>query len=127
MLRELSVWRDGGSLGFVIGDQSGRKIKFVVDGKIGSSTVGWFFLNTIHTDYRKGIQLPLGGPEEKQLLNYLSLWLDSNFNRKELERLEATGKFPDSTKEEFKALHVKRLLDNRGKAIERIKKQREKK
>ena len=57
VLHELHVWRDGGSLGFVIGDQSARKIKFVVDGKIGSSTIGWFFLNTIHTDYGKGIQL----------------------------------------------------------------------
>jgi hypothetical protein len=122
VLYELHVWRDGGSLGFEIGDPSGNKIKFVVDGKIGSATVGWVFLNTIHTDYGKGRQLPLGGEEEKQLLNYLSLWLDSKFDRKELEYVFSTTDFRDLTKDQYNAFHVKRLLDNRDKAIEKIKK-----
>jgi hypothetical protein len=122
VLYEVHVWRDGGSLGFEIGDQSGNKISFVVDGKIGSATVGWFFLNTIHTDYGKGRQLPLGGEEEKQLLNYLSLWLDSKFDRKELEYVFSTTDFRDLTKDQFNAFHVKQLLDNRDKTIEKIKK-----
>jgi hypothetical protein len=122
VLYELHVWRDGGSLGFEIGDQSGGKIKFFVDGKIESATVGWFFFNTIHTDYEKGRQLPLGEEEEKQLLNYLSLWLDSKFDRKKLEYVFSTTDFRDLTQDQFNAFHVKRLIDNRDKTIEKIRK-----
>ena len=122
LLHELHVWRDGGSLGFVVGDQSGRKIKFVVNYKVGSSTRGWFFLNTIHTDYGKGVQLPLGGVEEKQLLKYLSLWLDDKFDRKELERISSTKDYRHWTKDQFSAVRVKQLLDHREKAIDDIRK-----
>jgi hypothetical protein len=121
ILYELYVWRDGGSLGFIIGDHSGIKIKFVVDYKEYSTTWGWFFLNTIHKDRGEGQQLPLGGTEEKQLLRYLSLWLESKFSKQEIDEISATKDFRNISKDQLYAFHVKRLLDNRDKVIERVK------
>jgi len=105
-------------LGFVIGDRSERKIKFVVDGGIGSTTAGWFFLNVTNPGEKtKGIRLPLGGPDEKRLLHYLSLWLHANFDKKQLEQIEASKQLPNVTRKELDAWHVERLLDNRRKRV----------
>ena len=120
-LVELHVWRDGGSLGFVVSDQSGTTISFLVDGKINSTTKGYIFLNTVYMDKAKGIQLPLGGKEESQLLSYLSSWLDSNFDRKKLDALFESPDFRNMPDAEFKAYHVKGLLENRQRMLQAIK------
>ena len=120
-LYQVDVWRDGGSLGFVIGDRSAAKIQFVIDGKAGSQTRGWFFLNTTHTDYTKGIKLSLGGEEEQTLLLYLSSWLHTTFTDAELKRIAEITDFRDKPQAEFYAWHIQRLLQRRPEVLKRLK------
>ena len=120
-LVKLDVWRDGGSLGFVIRDAIDTNLSFMVDGKIGSSTRGHFFLYTEHIDFAKGVQLDLGGEEENQIIGYLALWLDANFDRKKLDVLFSHPDFRNMPKAEFNAYHVKHLIDNRQKMIQAIR------
>ncbi len=114
-VKTLYVWRDGGSLGFVVNDSTGKNISFMVDGRIKSTTIGYVFLNTTHTSRAKGIMLPLFGKEECQLMNYLSSWLYSNYDEKTLDALFKSPDLKKMSKKDFKAFHITRLLKYRQK------------
>ena len=115
ILKTLHVWRDGGSLGFVISGRMGKNISFMIDRRIGSNTKGYVFLNTTYNQRVKGIMLPIGGKEELQLMDYLSSWLYSNYDKKTLGILFKTPNFKTMSPKEFKAFHVSRLLKSRQK------------
>ena len=121
ILYEMYVWRDGGSLGFVIGCEGRKTIRFVVDGKIHSPTAGYFFLETIHTDGPRGTMLPLGGEEEQRLLGHLSSWLHATFTEGELKRISEIADFRKITRDELRAWHVQRLVNNRSEFVEELK------
>ena len=114
VLRDLRVWRDGGSLGFVLGDGLGKTITFTVDGKLGSPTPRSMFLGVTHRDDPGAQQLPLDGAQERQLLTYLALWLDAKFDRADLERVFNTVDSRQWTQEQLSAYHVKRLIETRS-------------
>ena len=121
-LNELLVWRDGGSLGFKLSDAARRHVTFSVDGRVGSSTVGYFFLNVTHPTQNNGRKLDLGSDTENTLISYLKSWLASNFKPEQLSALAKKEKDVNKlTKDEFNAWHVLRLVENRPKVIKRIK------
>jgi hypothetical protein len=120
-LEELSVWRDGGSLGFKLSDAHHHHVTFCVDGKAGSPTAGYFFLNVTHATQKGGRKLPLGGDAEKKLISYLKSWLTASFKPERLAAILKTQDVGKLTKKEFQAWHVLRLVKNRAKVIQRIK------
>jgi hypothetical protein len=121
-LDELLVWRDGGSLGFKLSDAARHHVAFCVDGRIGSTTVGYFFLNVTHPTQDNGQKLDLGGDTEKTLISYLKSWLEASFKPEQLTALLLKEKDVNKlTKDEFNAWHVLRLVENRAKAIKRMK------
>ena len=122
VLNELLVWRDGGSLGFVMEDADKERLCFCMDGSIGSATTGYFFLNVTHATEDGGIQLPLDGQREKQLLGYLKSWLETHFDMNDLDKTLASNNFQALTKDEFKAWHVGRVLKNRPDAVRLLRK-----
>ena len=64
-LDELHVWRDGGSLGFKLSDAKHHQLAFCIDGRAGSSTRGYFFLNVTHANQNGGQKLDLGAPRKR--------------------------------------------------------------
>jgi hypothetical protein len=122
-LDELFVWRDGGSLGFKLSDANGRHLAFCVDGKFKSPTAGYFFLNVTYADQNGGQKLDLGSDTEKVLMSYLKSWLAANFKQERLAAILKAQGVGKPTKEEFNALHVLGLIDNRAKVIDRIREQ----
>ena len=116
-LDELHVWRDGGSLGFKLSDAKHHQLAFCVDGKIGSSTPGYFYSNVTHPDQNGGQKLDSGGAAEKTLLSYLESWLASNFTEEQRTAILQTKEVGKRTKLEFDAWHVVQLIENRSKVI----------
>lgn len=115
-LDEFQVWRDGGSLSFVFLCGGGEKLSFRLDGRIGSPTAGYFFLEVNNSKEK----LPLGGTKEKSLIAVLEKWLDSKFTDDDLNRISNSTDFPNMTKDEFRAWHIKRVVDGRLKTIKHL-------
>jgi hypothetical protein len=117
VLEKLTVFRDGGSLDFVFLCDNGERLSFRLDGGIGSPTNGYFFLN-IDNEREK---LPLGDKKEMSLLAVLESWLNSKFTDEDLDRIRNSTDFPNMSKDEFRAWHIKGVVDFRSEAIQNLK------
>jgi hypothetical protein len=120
VLEELHVWRDGGSLSFVFLCGDGERLSFRCDGGINSPTNGYFFLEIDNTREK----LPLGGVKEKGILAVLESWLKNKFTDEDLDRIRNSTDFSNMTKDEFRAWHIKGLVDFRPERIKYLKNQR---
>jgi hypothetical protein len=121
ILEELHVWRDGGSLGFVMKDADGKRICFCLDGNVSSTTAGFFFVNVTYPTYNGSLQLSLDGNKERKILTHLRSWLETNFDLKELDKTFRSKSVGELTRDEFEAWHVKHLLDNRADVVKELK------
>jgi hypothetical protein len=115
VLKELFVYRDGGTLGFILDCADGNELRFCIDGKINSPTAGYFFVDVTHATQEGGVMLSKGGVEEGKLLSLLDSWLEANFTDEQTSRIAQSIDFNNMTKKEFRAWHIKRLIDGRKK------------
>jgi len=112
-LEEFHVWRDGGSLSwvFLCGDNSHLSIR--LDGGINSPTNGYFYIEGNEAFQGNRILLPLGGVEEKRLLDIMNSWLESKFSNENVKQIINSVDFRNMTQDEFRAWHIKHLIDSR--------------
>ena len=114
-LEEFHVWRDGGSLSFVFLCADNSRLSFHLDGGVKSPTNGHFYIEDDEACQGNRELLPLGGVEEKRLLNVMNSWLESKFSNERLKRIINSTDFRNMTQDEFRAWHIKHIVDSRHK------------
>lgn len=120
VLEEFHPWRGVGSLSFVFlcGDNS--RLSIYLSGGFDSQTRGYFYIEDDEAFHGNRMLLPLGGVEEKRLIDVMNLWLESKFSNEELERIMNLTDFRNMTEDEFRAWHIKRIIDSRPQVVEEL-------
>ncbi len=111
-LAELLVWRDGGSLGFVLRDAAGTELRFCVAGPIPASVAGRWFIGATHPSHEGARIIDAGGGVENALRRALQVWVSQHYNQAEQDELLRSGWTPEIAQDKTRreAWHVLRLL-----------------
>jgi hypothetical protein len=111
-LAELLVWRDGGSLGFVLRDATSTELRFCVAGPIPASIAGRWFIGATHPSHEGARIVDAGGDVERALKRALRAWVSQHYDRAEQEELVRSGWTEEIAQDKTRrgAWHVLRLL-----------------
>jgi hypothetical protein len=119
-LEEFHVWRDGGSLSFIFLCADNSRLSFHLDGGVKSPTNGYFYIEDDETFQGNRILLPLGGVEENRLLSVMNSWLESKFSNERLKEIINSTDFRNMTQDEFRAWHIKHVVESRPRVVKEL-------
>ena len=111
-LVELLVWRDGGSLGFVLRDATSTELRCCVAGPIPADIAGRWFMGATHPLHEGARIVDAEGGVEKALKQVLQVWVSQHYDQPEQDELLRSGwtQAIAQSKTRRDAWHVLRLL-----------------
>ncbi len=109
---ELSIWRDGGSIGFFMIDATGKEWKFCVNGQANTKDIGALYYGGLHPTEASSVKAE-SVKLENELLNALKSYIGDHLSQGDVEKLSNIDWQSERTKQEKDFWHIVRFLKKR--------------
>jgi len=121
-VEDIQFYEDGGTIGVIIKDKNDKKFMFCLDGRMQEIKFGetpkptHVYVGAVYPETKGAQSIPIGGKEEKSILDVLQAWLDQELSSDEKEALLTKNSVIGLSEKELKAhriLHIIKSLKNR--------------
>ena len=109
-ITDVLYYRDGGTIGVVMSDAAGKKLKFCLDRRIGKKKPYPVFWGATHPTIRGAKKIAIAGHEERVILKNLQQWVRDHLSNEEVDSLLKVKSTRGFSTEQFKRYQVVKLI-----------------